>query len=97
MVLGSTPAATRLLSVRPIAPLLGSNMPTPQPQSISTSLELVLMTCGLNGTVTMPFGIYAASAAASASAFGTLRTKVSGIGNEREPSLIEVHSKLPTL
>ena len=55
------------------------------------------MSCGLNGTVTMPFGMWAASAAASASAFGTLRTKVSGIGNERAPSLTEVHSMSPTL
>ena len=55
------------------------------------------MSCGLNGTVTMPFGIWAASAAASASAFGTFLTNVSGIGNERAPSLIEVHSMLPTL
>ena len=38
-----------------------------------------------------------ASAAASASSFGTFFTKVSGIGNVRAPSLIEVHSKLPTL
>jgi hypothetical protein len=30
---------------------------TPLPVSISTSLEPVLMSCGLNGTVTMPFGM----------------------------------------
>ena len=69
----------------------------PLPQSTSTSLPPVLMSCGLNGTVTMPLGHRAASAAASACSFGTLRTKVSGIGNVRAPSFTDVHSMSPTL
>ncbi len=57
MLLGSTPAAARFCRVRPTAPLVGSNVATPLPVSIRISLEPVLMSCGLNGTVTMPFGI----------------------------------------
>ena len=70
-------------SVRPIAPLSRLQRPCRLPtRSRSAQFPPALMTCGLNGTVTMSFGIYAASAAASASAFGTLRTKVSAFGNE---------------
>ena len=57
MLAASTPAAARLRSVRPTAPLLDSNAAPPKPQSISTSLPPVLMSCGLNGTVTMPSGM----------------------------------------
>jgi hypothetical protein len=44
-------------------PTAGST-PGPQPVSISSSFEPVLITCGLYGTTTMSFGKYAASAAA---------------------------------
>ncbi len=53
MVLGSMPAAPMLDCSRPkVGPVPGG-----KPVSISTSLEPVLMTTGLNGTLTMPFGM----------------------------------------
>ena len=50
---GSMPAAAILAVSKPtVAPA-----PGPKPVSISTSLEPVLTTIGLNGTVTWPLGM----------------------------------------
>ena len=57
MLLGSTPAAGKILQRAADRALARLELAIPLPQSIRISLLPVLMSCGLNGTVTMPFGI----------------------------------------
>ena len=53
IALGSMPAAAMFAASRPT----GAFGVGPKPVSISTSFEPVLISCGLNGTVTMPLGM----------------------------------------
>src|SRR6266508_5561016 len=53
IIFGSMPAAAMFALSKPI----GGFAVGPQPVSINTSFEPVLITCGLNGIVTMPLGM----------------------------------------
>jgi hypothetical protein len=94
-VLGSMPAAV----------MFAANCPTgefacccgPLPVSITTSFEPVFTTIGVNGMVIVSLGMNTDSRPALTSALGLFRTKVSGSGNVRAPSVMAVTSKVPTL